>query len=106
MREKKRYLVYEITTASSPSATTVATSLMNAFLQYAGEHGTAIIGPVILTDSYNQKTKRGIVRVSAEGLDLAKASLVFITNIDGKTAGAQSVTVSGAIGTAKKAVAK
>lgn len=104
MREKKRYLVYELDSAITPNATTAAKTLMNAFLQTSGEFGVANMGPVVLNESYNPKTKRGIVRVSARTLDAAKAALVFVTDIDGKPASARSVTVSGAIGTAKKAL--
>lgn len=104
MREKKRYLVYELTSETSPNASTAAKALMETFLQTNGTFGVADMGPIVLQDNYNHKTKRGIVRVAAHALDAAKASLVFLTSVDGKPASARSITVSGAIGTAKKAL--
>ena len=106
MREKKRYLVYEISSTASPSTTAIATSLKQAMLQYTGELGVANMGPVILAESYNAKTKRGIIRVAADCLDLLKASLVFVTTIDGAPASVRSLVVSGAIGTAKQSLSK
>ena len=46
---------------------------------------------------YNQKTQRGIIKISHTGLDALKAALVFVTHVGGEPAIVRSIVASGSL---------
>lgn len=104
LREKKRYLAYEVLSNSKVDVNSVAKSLWNSALGFVGELGAAKMGLIVLTDNFNSSKQRGIVRVAHNMIDELKASLTLITNIDGRPATVRSITVSGNINKAKAAI--
>jgi len=102
LREKKRYLAFEVLSDAKLSSEHIAKAVMQASLQFAGELGTAEMGIIPLTESFTKN--KGIIRVSNVGLDRLKASLTLITTIDGHPVSVRSLAVSGNLGKMKKAL--
>ena len=104
LREKKRYLAYEVLANSKVDVNSVAKSLWTSVLEWVGQQGAARMGLIVLTDQYNSTKQRGVVKVSHNMIDELKASLTLITNVDGRPATVRSITVSGNLNKAKAAI--
>jgi ribonuclease P/MRP protein subunit POP5 len=72
LREKKRYLAYEVI---APSPLSGPESVLARIQATLGSFGAAKAGVVPI--SFNAKTQRGLVRVSAKGLASVQASFLF-----------------------------
>ncbi len=105
LREKKRYLVYEVLSDQDFGAHDVSGSIRDNFAELFGEKGLADAGLIFPKGKFNKDTGRGIVRVSHTSLDELRASFVFISGIKGKSAIVRSVIASGMIGKAEEVLA-
>jgi ribonuclease P/MRP protein subunit POP5 len=101
LREKKRYLVFEIISKHKFAAQHASQALNTAFTQFMGALGMAGAGIIFLQDKYKQN--KGIFRVNHLHLDHARAGLTFINEIDGHAVTVRSVGSSGIL---KKALSK
>ena len=96
LREKKRYLTFEIISESKiKDFSGVSKAIWASLLSFMGEHGTAKAGAWVLSDKYNPSTQRGIVKIGHRHVDSLKASLALIREIDGNDVIVRSITVSG-----------
>ena len=103
LREKKRYLTFEIISKSKiKDFSGVSKAVWASLLSFMGEHGTAKAGAWVLSDKYNPATQRGIVKVNHKHVDQLKASLALIKDIDGNEAIVRSIIVSGMLNKATK----
>jgi ribonuclease P/MRP protein subunit POP5 len=100
LREKKRYVVFEVITKEN-TANMPDKEIKNAFLQLFGEVGLGEAGLIFLNNKW--KNNKGIVRVNNKQVDRLKASFCIITKINDQKATIKSVGVSG---TLKKAELK
>ena len=105
LRERKRYLAFEVLSTTKVDVHAVAKAVWHAVLAFVGELGAAELGLIVLTDNYNPNKQRGVVRVSHIGIDRLKASLTFITSIEGHPASVRSLITSGNLNKAKAAIA-
>ena len=103
LRERKRYLVFEVISEHPVTFSSAKKAIWSAVLSFLGTSGTAQAGVWLLPEKYDQKTKRGIIRVSHTWVDRLKASLIFITTIDGYDVIVRSRGISGIL---KKATIK
>ncbi|MBI2541220.1 hypothetical protein HYV80_00730 [Candidatus Woesearchaeota archaeon] len=104
LREKKRYLVFEVISKEKINdAGQVSGAVWNASLQFLGQLGTAKTGIMVLNNKWNAELQRGIIKVSHRHVDSVKAALAFAGRISGKNAIFRSVGVSGIL---KKAESK
>ena len=95
LREKKRYLVFEVISDKAVRLPAVKKTVELAALGYLGELGCAKAGMQFLDNRWDPKHSRGMVRVAHTSLDGVKASLALIKEIDGNKAIVRSVGVSG-----------
>jgi len=103
MREKKRYLAYEVISNSKfNDAVSVNKAIYDASNEFLGNLGMAKAGILPINDKWNDKTQRGILRVNNKHVDELKASLIFVKNIQGKEAMVRSVGASGILKKAQK----
>ena len=100
LREKKRYVVFEIISKNNIE-TFPEKEIKNAFLQLFGEVTLGKAGLIFLKNKW--KDNRGIIRVNNKHVDELKASFCMIKKINNKQATVKSVGVSG---TLKKAELK
>lgn len=102
LREKKRYLAFEIISRHRLAKNTVMTSLRQNILQMLGIFESAQAGLMFLPDKYDSTKQRGILRVNHNYLDRVKASFCFIKSIDNKAVIIRSLGASGMINKATK----
>jgi len=102
LREKKRYLAYEVISKNRfNDAVHVNKAILDAANQFLGNFGMAQAG-ILPIDKWNENTQRGILRVNNKHVDNLKASLVFVKDIDGKDVIVRSVGASGILKKAQK----
>jgi ribonuclease P/MRP protein subunit POP5 len=95
LREKKRYLVFEILSKSKINPLKVQEAVFQGCQQYLGEMGMAKAGLLMLNDKYNKEKQRGIIKVNNKMLNNLKAALCFVKEIDNQKVIVKSVGVSG-----------
>ena len=106
LREKKRYLAFEILSKSKiKDFSSVSSAIWASSLSFLGELGAAKAGIWVLADKYNPEKQRGIIRVNHKHVDGLKASLALVRQIEGNDAIVRSITVSGILRKASKYIA-
>jgi len=103
LREKKRYLAYEVISRGRfNDALHVNKAIVEAAKEFLGNLGMARAGIITMGDQWNTDTQRGIIRVNNKHVDDLKASLVFAGSIDGKEAIVRSIGASGILKKARQ----
>ncbi len=96
LREKKRYLVFEIISKEKIiDINLVSNAIWHYCLQFLGQLGTAKAGLMVLNNKWNSELQRGIIKVSNKYVDALKAALTFANKIDNADVIFRSVGVSG-----------
>ncbi len=96
LREKKRYIVFEVISQEKISdANAISEAILNSSLKFLGQLGTAKAGLMVLNNKWNPSMQRGIIRVSHKHIDAIKAALVFANKINNIDVIFRSVGVSG-----------
>ena len=103
LREKKRYLAYEVISRNKLyDAVHVNMVILDAAKEFLGSLGMAKAGMLAMNDQWNADAQRGIMRVSNKHVDDLKASFVFVQKIDGNDVIVRSVGASGILKKAKQ----
>jgi ribonuclease P/MRP protein subunit POP5 len=98
LREKKRYLAFEILSKSKiKDAESVSKAIWQGMLSFGGTKGASQAGIMILSEKYNPENQRGIVKVNNKQVDTLKASLTLIQEVDAIPATVRSIGVSGSL---------
>ncbi|MEM4245286.1 MAG: Rpp14/Pop5 family protein [Candidatus Nanoarchaeia archaeon] len=92
MREKKRYLVFEVVAKHNLSFGEVRNAIRDGLLRFLGELGFAKAGVMILDDWKNNK---GVMKVSNKHVDEVRAGLALIKKVGNETVIVRTVGVSG-----------
>lgn len=101
LKEKKRYLAFEIISKSKIKAfASVRKAIQAASLTLIGEVGVANMGLQVLPEKY--KDNKGIVRVNASYTEELKAALTLIEELEGDPALVRSLGASGMLNKAEK----
>ena len=96
LREKKRYLVFEVISKEKINdAESVSNAIWNCSLQFLGQLGTAKAGLMVLNNKWDSELQRGIIKVSHRHVDAVKAALTFASKIDNSDVIFRSLGVSG-----------
>ena len=96
LREKKRYLVYEVVSDKKiKDFRNVNEAIIKASLDFQGISGTAKSGILNLENKWNGTLQKGILKTSHKRVDNVRASLNFVKEIEGSEAIVRSVGVSG-----------
>jgi len=103
LKEKKRYLAFEIISKNKINDFRAVSEQINAkTLELIGQLGAAKAGLIVLQDCWNPESQRGIIRVGHKQVDEIRAALTLITKIDGKEVIVKSVGSSGILKKAKE----
>ncbi len=96
LKEKKRYLVYNIIVGQNRlfQAEEIKQEFNRKMLQYMGELGYAKAGVIFVN---NPKYNQGIIRVNHKYVDPVKASLTLIENINNEKVVVRCKGVSGTL---------
>lgn len=93
LREKKRYLAFEIISHDPISFTSANNAIYDNCFSYIGELGMSRAGVLILNDKY--KNNKGIIRVNHKNVDNLKSSLMIIKDINKQDVIVRTLGVSG-----------
>jgi ribonuclease P/MRP protein subunit POP5 len=103
LKQKKRYLVYEIISDKAvDSYAIVRESLMKGILSFLGSLGTAEAGIILLDEKYNAQKQRGIIKVGHRYVDGLKAALTTVEKIGTQKVVLRSMGISGMLNKAEK----
>ena len=103
LREKKRYLAFEVISKEKiTDFGVVSDAIMHYSLQFLGQLGVAKAGIITLDNKWDLHAQRGIIKVSHKHVDAVKAALALADKIDGKDAIFRSIGVSGILNKAEK----
>ena len=96
LREKKRYLVFEIISKEKiRDFNIVSNAIHHHILQFLGQFGAAKAGIIVLGNKWNPEIQRGIIKIGHKHIDEVKASLALAGSIDNKEVIFRSLGVSG-----------
>lgn len=96
LREKKRYIVFEVISKERINdINLVSSAISRCSLQFLGQLGAAKAGIMMLNNKWNPALQRGVIKVSHKHVDAAKAALTFANRIDNADVIFRSVGVSG-----------
>ena len=103
MREKKRYIAYEAIArdGSALRLDEVKAELSAAMLRFIGEKGFSAAGLIVLDDWHGS---RGVIKVSHDYTDEAKAAMAMVTRIASKAAVIRALGTSGILKKARKGI--
>ena len=99
LREKKRYIVYKITSEEDISMYAAQKSILDQIHALLGVFQAAKAG--IMPLKFDENTKKGIFRVNNTAVNLVRSSFVLIKNINNVPACVETVGVSGILKKAK-----
>jgi len=103
LKEKKRYLAFEIVSDSQiKDLNAISEQIMAKTLELIGQLGVAKAGIQVIKDTWNPEKQRGILRVSNKHVDEIRSALALIKQIDNKDVIVKSIGVSGILNKAKQ----
>ncbi len=103
LREKKRYIVFEIVSKTPVKLLElVSEAVQNSVLSFIGTKGTAKTGLMMLKDRFDMPKQTGIIKVNNKYVNDLKAALALIKEIGGQDAIIRSRGVSGVLGKTEK----
>ncbi len=98
LREKKRYLAYEVSSAKVLQNADVKSAVQLGLQSFMGTFGCAKAGVVLVENT----AKKGIIKVQVKYVDQAKTALALIKEINKQKVIVKTVKVSGMLHQAKK----
>lgn len=102
LREKQRYIVFDIIADESAAFGNFVDAVWDTLLDFLGEKGAAEVDPWILKDLFDEDQQRGGIRVRKDYVEDVRAALALITEINGETATIQVISVTGTMDSARK----
>jgi len=101
LKEKKRYLSFEVISDKQFSAESVSKAITESTLKFLGTLETGKAGLMILNDKFSNNT--GVLKTNHKFVDKLRTSLTLIKDIDTKDVIMRTRIVSG---TLKKSISK
>ena len=99
LKEKKRYIVFNVQANGSVSIKSVQDSIEKAMIDLYGKLGLAKSGLMFLLSNVENY---GILRVNRSTVDMAKSAMAWVETVDNKKVIIKSVKVSGILNKARK----
>ena len=95
LREKKRYLAYEVISKTRFDAVEANNAIFSNAKDFLGNMGMAKAGILMLNDKWNKDAQKGLLRVNNKHVNEVRASFVFLKEVNGKEAVVKSIGASG-----------
>ena len=102
-RLRRRYLHLRVVSEQLISRKDLTNAIWSAILRLFGEYGASQANLALI--EYNRQANYAIVYCSHKALEMIKASIASITEINGKRSGIQIVNVSGTLKALRKKTA-
>lgn len=101
LREKKRYVVFQVISGQPVTAQEASDAVMKACRDYLGELGMSKAGIIMLHDKWQHASQRGVMRVSHKEVRNVRTALMLVKSIGSREA---IITTKGMSGILKKAI--
>ena len=96
LREKKRYLVFEVIAKNKVlPLSKAAKAIALTYASLHGERGAAKAGLIYVGKRSDDELQRGIIRVNRKNVTDLKAAITLVKEIEGEEAITRSIGVSG-----------
>ena len=103
LKEKKRYVVFEIISKDNHSVNDVSQAIKNKIKEFLGIKESGKAGIMFINNLWQDKTQKGVIRVNSKYVDDIRACFATLKEINCSGVLVRSLGVSGTI---KKANAK
>jgi ribonuclease P/MRP protein subunit POP5 len=95
LRERNRYIAFELVCDSAVSRGEVVKAVWNALLQFLGELGASKTSLWVM--DWNEEKKQGVLKVNHLSVDEVRAALTLMKGFNGKHAVFRTLGVSGSV---------
>lgn len=95
LRDKKRYIAFQIMGERKFKSREIKNAMWEAFLRVLGELGTAEAKPWFI--KFDEKTQTGILRCDRKHVERVRLALTLMTQINGSNVIVKTLGVSGTI---------
>lgn len=102
LREKKRYILFEIFSDERHELGPVVGAVWDAVLDLLGEHGAAEADMWILKDLFDVEEQKGGIQVNKDAVEEVRAALALITEIGRTDATVHVLGVTGTMDSARE----
>lgn len=102
LKEKKRYVLFEVISNSFFNEAEISAAIRGQFNEFYGEIGLAEAGVQLISGRWDQKGQQGIIRVSNKSTDKLKSVFPFIRGIKNNETVVRSLGTSGILQKAQK----
>ncbi|MAF99066.1 MAG: hypothetical protein CMH61_00485 [Nanoarchaeota archaeon] len=104
LKEKKRYVVFEIKADKNLTLSDVEKVVDSAVNEFLGQLGKSKAGVMFIREKWNAKTQRFLMKVNNKYVDELKSAMLFIKRIKNKPVIVESVLVTSTIKKAHDAI--
>jgi ribonuclease P/MRP protein subunit POP5 len=102
LREKKRYLAFEVLSKSKiTDFDAVSESILCKAGDFLGQLGMSKAGLMILKDKWDSSSQKGIIKVNHKNVDNLRAALTMVDKIDDNEVIVKSIGTSGVLNKAE-----
>jgi len=101
LRENKRYISFDVTSETEIDYKSAKEAINTSFTNYVGTLGVSKAGIIFVDNSYNTKTRSGIIKINNKYVDHLKASFALINKINKQPVIVKSLKCSGMINKVK-----
>lgn len=102
LREKQRYLVFDIICEQDREIGQVVDAVWESMLELLGESGVAKADPWVLEDLFDSEAQRGGMKVNRDAVHEVRAALTLVQEIGGEKAALKVLGVTGTMDSARK----
>lgn len=102
LREKKRYIVFEVLCDRDRELGQVVDAVWDVLLDFLGQDGVAQAAPWLMEDLFDAEQQRGGLKVNKEEVESVRAALALVQEIGGETAALQVLGVTGTMDSARE----
>ena len=102
LREKKRYLAYEVIASQKIPFQDLTNAMWHAILNYVGEMGAAEAGAWIMKNEWNEEKSTGMIRCNHTAVEKIRAALALLNRVGDAPIIIRVIGVSGSIKAAEK----
>lgn len=96
LREKKRYLAFEVISKKPVKEfSDISRVIWQSLLNFSGVLGASRAGIWLLSDKFNKDKQKGLIKVNHKHVDLLKAALCTIKQVNKVDVIVRSIGVSG-----------
>ncbi|MDP3698815.1 MAG: Rpp14/Pop5 family protein [Nanoarchaeota archaeon] len=97
LKQKKRYVLFEIQAAKAFSLNEVAEAVEASLLHFLGEFGLAKASPLLVKEKWSDKKQRFVLKVNHKHVDELKAAVILSKKIKNTPVLIRSIVTSGTL---------